>query len=119
MAKVYRIAWRGNINCTVHQAFTTDTENLHAVCPFILPSEKTSIQVYLISMGIKKVYKTLYFVRKANVHMYSIWGEWHISSVTSLEALLEYIYIGRIRSFECLYKIFEKLNTFYTNKYIM
>lgn len=25
--------------------------------------------------------------------MYSIWGEWHISSVTSLEALLEYIYM--------------------------
>lgn len=24
--------------------------------------------------------------------MYSIWGEWHIPSVTSLEALLEYIY---------------------------
>lgn len=25
--------------------------------------------------------------------MYSIWGEWHMSSVTSLEALLEYIYM--------------------------
>lgn len=25
--------------------------------------------------------------------MYSIWGEWHISNVTSLEALLEYIYM--------------------------
>lgn len=25
--------------------------------------------------------------------MYSIWGEWHISSVASLEALLEYIYM--------------------------
>lgn len=50
--------------------------------------------------------------------MYSIWGEWHISSVTSLEALLEYIYMeekGVLNVYMWMY--IERNKIFTDNKY--
>lgn len=45
--------------------------------------------------------------------MYSIWGEWHIWNVTSLEALLEYIYMEEkgVLDVYIWSKICENINT--------